>query len=185
MVSGAPENGAMRQEPDEAGIARPVKVIRRAAATCSGLLILYFVIPVDASDTTSALVVRVIVSLLAFGGLILAINMQLLRQIHEPDAPLSGLLAGVVAGLLFFALLDYAIAVHTDGEFVDLTTRIDALYFALATLATIGYGDVHAQGQFARSVVCVQMVFDVAILATAGSMLARQIGARVRRRSSR
>ena len=175
----------MRQEPGEVRIARPMKVVRRAAATCLGLLVLYFFVPVDVSDTTPAMMVRIIVSLLAFGGLILAINMQLLRQIHEPDAPLGGLLAGVVAGVLFFALLDYAIAVHTDGEFVDLATRIDALYFALATLATIGYGDVHAQGQFARSVVCVQMVFDVAVVATAGSMLARQIGARIRQRSGR
>ena len=49
----------------------------------------------------------------------------------------------------------------------------------------IGFGDVHAQGQLARGILCVQMVFDVAVLATAASVLARQIGARVRSRSGR
>lgn len=163
--------------------ANPLKVVRRAALTSLSLLVFYFVVPVDSSDSTTAFVIRVMVSVVAFTGLILAINYQLLRQIHQPDAPLGGLLAGVVAGVLFFALLDYIVAIHVDGQFDDLRTRLDALYFSLATLATIGYGDVHAEGQLARGIVCVQMVFDVAVLATAGSMLARQIGARIRNRS--
>lgn len=163
--------------------ANPLKLVRRAALTSLSLLVFYFVVPVDSSDSTTAFVIRVMVSVVAFTGLILAINYQLLRQIHQPDAPLGGLLAGVVAGVLFFALLDYIVAIHVDGQFDDLRTRLDALYFSLATLATIGYGDVHAEGQLARGIVCVQMVFDVAVLATAGSMLARQIGARIRNRS--
>jgi hypothetical protein len=165
--------------------ASPLKVVRRAALTCLILLLFYFVVPVDSSDSPTTIVIRAVISVVAFAGLILVINMQLLRQVHQPDAPLGGLLAGVVAGVLFFALLDYVVAIHVDGQFDELHTRLDALYFSLATLATIGYGDVHAQGQLARGIVCVQMVFDVAVLATAGSMLARQIGARIRSRSQR
>jgi voltage-gated potassium channel len=178
----------MRQEaenPDDIAPVRPMKVVRRSALSCLALLVFYFVVPVDNADGRTALIVRVLISVLAFGGLVLAINFQLLRQIDKPDAPLVGLLAAVVAGVLFFALLDYTTAIHTTNEFVELDTRVDALYFALATLATIGYGDVHASGQLARGIVCVQMVFDVAILATAGSMLARQIGSRVRSRRGR
>ncbi len=160
------------------------KVVRRAALTCLGLLVFYFVVPVDSSDSPAALVLRIVISVATFAGLLVVINQQVLRQIHEPESGLVGLLAAVVAGVLFFALLDYVVAIHMPGEVVDLATRLDALYFALATLATIGYGDVHAQGQLARAVVSVQMVFDVAILATAGSMLAKQIGSRVRNRPS-
>lgn len=163
----------------------PVKAARRAALTCLSMLVFYFVVPLDASDGTTALVIRIVISVVVFAGLLLEINRQLLRQVHDPEAPLVGLLAAVVAGVLFFALVDYAIAIHKPGEFVALSTRLDALYFALATMGTIGYGDVHAQGQIARAVVCVQMVFDVAILATAGSMLAQQIVDRVRSRSQR
>jgi hypothetical protein len=149
------------------------------------LLLFYFVVPVGSIESPATLVFQVLASVAVFAGIVLAINLQLLRQVHQPDAPLSGLLAGVVGGLLFFALLDYIVAIHAPGEFVDLNTRIDGLYFALATLATIGYGDVHAQGQLARGIVCVQMLFDVAVLTTAGSMLARQLGARVRSRSQK
>jgi voltage-gated potassium channel len=178
----------MRRAPKNADQPQPVKpskVIRRAALTCLSLLLFYFVVPVESIDSTSGLVVRVIVSVAAFGGIILAIKLQLLRQIDQPDAPLGGLLAGLVAGLLFFALLDYIVAIHAPDQFVDLHTRIDALYFALATLATIGYGDVHPDGQLARGIVCVQIVFDVAVVATAGSMLARQFAERLRGRTQR
>lgn len=165
--------------------AKPSKVIRRAAATCLGLLAFYFVVPVGKFETTLTFLLQVIASVVLFAGIVVAINLQLLRQVHEPDAPLGGLLASALGGLLFFALVDYMLAIHSTGEFVDLNTRIDALYFALSTLATIGFGDVHAQGQLARGIVCVQIVFDVAVLTTAGSMLARQISARVRGRTHR
>jgi voltage-gated potassium channel len=159
------------------------KVLRRTVLTCLGLFVLYFALPVDRHHSPTALVLRVSVSTLALAGLIVVINRQLVRHIDQPDAPLGALLAGLIGGLLFFALLDYIIAIHNTTEFVDLHTRIDALYFALATLLTVGFGDVHAEGQLARSVLCVQMVFNVAVLATAASMFGRQISERVRNRS--
>jgi hypothetical protein len=41
-----------------------------------------------------------------------------------------------------------------DTEQVSgLNTRTDALYFTLVTMATVGFGDIHAEGQFARAMV--------------------------------
>jgi voltage-gated potassium channel len=161
------------------------KTFRRAALTCLVLLVFYFVVPVSAASSRPAFIIRVIVSVVLFAALVLAINFLLVRQVHQPDAPIIGLLAAVVSGVLFFALLDYIVAIHKPDQFVELSTRLDALYFSLSTLATIGFGDVHAEGQFARGILCVQIVFDVAVLATGASVLARQIGARIRSRSGR
>jgi voltage-gated potassium channel len=165
------------------GPANARKVLLRTVLTCLGLFLLYFALPVDRHDSLTALILRVSVSAVALAGLVFVINRQLVRHIEQPNAPLGALLAGLIGGLLFFALLDYIIAVHNTTEFVDLHTRIDALYFALATLLTVGFGDVHAEGQLARGVLCVQMVFNVAVLATAASMFGRQITERVRNRS--
>jgi len=52
----------------------------------------------------------------------------------------------------------------------------------MATLTTVGYGDVHAAGQVARVVVTCQLVFNVVVIATGASVLARVFGARVRER---
>ena len=69
------------------------------------------------------------------------------------DRALVRLVVALVAGLLAFALADYVVAGSRPGQFVRPAHPVDALYFALTTLTTIGYGDVHAQGQIARVVV--------------------------------
>ncbi|NUT38262.1 MAG: two pore domain potassium channel family protein [Hamadaea sp.] len=142
------------------------------------MLVIYFAVPVRPRSGAWEVVFGGTLSLLAVIALVLAIKKQVLHQFDQPDAPLGGLAVGIVAGLLLFALIDYSVAVYSPGEFDDLNTRVDALYFALATLLTVGFGDVSAQGQFARGLLCVQMVFNVAVLATTASMLGRQVGRR-------
>jgi hypothetical protein len=93
------------------------------------------------------------------------------------DAP-AGILAA--CGIALFALADHGVALVLPGEFEGLETRTDALYFALTTLATVGYGDIHAQGQWARGLVIVQMVFNAAVIAGAARLLTSRLRARAR-----
>ena len=67
---------------------------------------------------------------------------------------------------------------------MGLETRLDGLYFALTTLATVGYGDVHAQGQFARAVVSFQLLFNVVVVTTAASVLVGELRTRAASRSA-
>jgi len=60
---------------------------------------------------------------------------------------------------------------RSTAQIVGLDTRLDALYFTMTTLLTIGFGDIHATGQAARALVLVQMVFNVVIIATAASTI--------------
>ncbi len=46
-------------------------------------------------------------------------------------------------------------------------------------LTTVGLGDVSAQGQVARTLVMVQMAFDLVFVAAAGSLLAGSIRERL------
>jgi len=159
-------------------------VLRRSGLTCLALIVVYFTVPIESGDTGSEalFVLRIGISAAALAGVIYALGRQVRRQFTKPDAPLGGLVVGVVAGLLLFALADYAIAVHGPGQFVGLSTRLDALYFALTTLLTVGFGDISAHGQFARGVLCLQMLFNVIVLATVASFIAREIPTRARSR---
>lgn len=148
------------------------------------LTAVYFVVPVGSDHDTWQLVWRAAATTAGLGLAIYLIVRQISRQLDDERTPLTGLLTALVAGVLFFSLADYLVAVGFPGEFVDLQTRVDALYFALSTLATVGFGDVHAQGQLARCLVIVQMLFNTVILATGLSVLSRQIAARVRERRS-
>ncbi len=86
-------------------------------------------------------------------------------------ARLRGLVVALCAGVLYFALAYSALARSDPQQFVDLTTRVDALYFSVAVLTTVGFGDVHAAGQMARAAVTVQMIFDVAFFGLAASAI--------------
>lgn len=85
------------------------------------------------------------------------------------------LLMLAVGGLVFFALADVALARAATGEFSGLETKTDGLYFALTTLATVGFGDVHADGQVARGLLIVQMVFNLVVLTRAARALSQHI----------
>jgi hypothetical protein len=65
-----------------------------------------------------------------------------------------------------FALTFYLLELASPGQFEDLHTRTDALYFTLTTMATVGYGDIHAKGQAARALVTAVIAFDVVVVAS-------------------
>ena len=68
----------------------------------------------------------------------------------------------IMAASLTFFLLNQA----RPEEFVGLQTKTDALYFTLTTMSTVGFGDVHAEGQVARALVCILIVFNVVVVAS-------------------
>jgi len=106
------------------------------------------------------------------------------------DAPLVAQLRWLLTAVwLTVALFSaaYLVLARTGGdEMIGLRTKIDALYFTIAVLTSVGFGDIHAVGQLARAVVIVQMVFDVLFVAAAIGALRRsgsRRGPRARRRS--
>lgn len=147
----------------------------RWTLACVALVVAYAVVPVGTDHALDMLVLRWALTVAMLVGLVLVIRRQAVRQLREPDAPLRVLLVSIVAGLLLFALIDYAIAVHLPGEFSGMDTRIDAFYFALSTLLTVGFGDITAEGQLARMVLCAQMVFNTTAIAGSASLAARKI----------
>ena len=163
---------------------RSALVLVGQPALMSALIVgFYYVIPVEPGVRGVQLALRVVGTVVV--GLL--ITWRIVRQVGhhltEPETtPVAGLLTALVGGVAFFALADYTTAILGPGQFVELETKTDALYFTMATLTTVGYGDVHAAGEIARAVVIVQLVFNVVVIATGASVLSRQIGNRARER---
>jgi hypothetical protein len=148
----------------------------RALGACGLLVAIFYLAPVEPGATGGQLAVRSAIAAVAAALLALLIWRMVARVIrNEPEVRLAGLLVALFCGLVLFAFVDFAIAVSSPGQFYDLETKTDALYFAVATLATVGYGDVHATGQLARAVVIGQMLFNLAVIATGGTVLVGRI----------
>ncbi|OXS35737.1 potassium channel family protein [Streptomyces sp. XY006] len=114
----------------------------------------------------------------------------LLRQVRdvvlEKPHTRSGLMITLLMCLavLVFSSGYYALA-QQPGQFTGLRTRVDALYFTVVTLATVGYGDITPKGQEARLVTAVQILYTFVFLTAAATALTRRLHTVVAERDRR
>jgi voltage-gated potassium channel len=106
--------------------------------------------------------------------LLVPVTVRRARAIAVSEQPVAD--AAVAITFLFTMLVlgfasTYVVLADRTHGMVGVETKIDAAYFALVTLSTVGYGDVHAAGQAARVVVSIQIVVDLAFIAVAVRLL--------------
>lgn len=158
-----------------AGSLRRAAVPAGAVLFVGSLVTVYFLLPLDGLGPH-----RPVLSWTVFVLVLAAVAALILRQIHEvltdrPDTR-PGLAIPVLMALsvLVFAGGYYVLSRH-PGEITGLSTRVDALYFTLVTLATIGYGDITPHGQSARVVTVLQILYTFVFLTAAGAALSRRV----------
>ena len=155
----------------------------RSALTVVALLALYAVIPVPGDQADLPL--TVILALAGLGGLTYAFVLLAhhARQAKDQTSVRLEALVAVLYTFIVFTSLVYLALASDEGQFTGLNTRVDALYFTMSTIATVGFGDVHATGQVARAVVTVQIFLDLIIVGlVARIILPSVVDARMRAR---
>ena len=157
----------------------------RTMVTVLVVIGVYFTIPMTSGELTgTALVIRALVLLAALPLLTWLVAVQVRRalsgqrRLGEQIAMLLTLVSVVVA---FFASMSFVLA----DQFNGLRTKVDALYFAVATLCTVGYGDITPVGQVARAVVIAQMVFNLVIVTSAVSIVVTAVSGRASQAAGR
>ncbi|MET0952655.1 MAG: potassium channel family protein [Aeromicrobium sp.] len=138
------------------------------------LVMVYFIVPTSA-DTRASVLGRVVVVVLLLTVTAWIVVRQLRLAVLDGDRRIDGLVLAVVVMTLSFAMVYYVLELRHHGEVVGLETRLDALYFTVSTILTVGYGDIHAEGQAARTLVLVQMVFDVVFVATTAAVVSSRV----------
>jgi len=156
--------------------------LARPSLTTVGLLVVYFVVPLDHVGDLSAAVA------IAAGLLVVvALGWWQLHRIMASEYPgaqaIEALTTVVAFYLMLFATVYFRMSVVSAGSFDEPLTRIDALYFCLTVFATVGFGDIAAVSQPARVVVSVQMIANliliaagIRVLSAAGQWRRRQRG---------
>lgn len=155
--------------------------IVRGVLMIIALVVLYFVLPSGSKIGVAGWGVTFGVGLVVLSAVILIVANRMLKR--GVAAKAMGMLCVLTVAVLFFARVDYLLALQ-PGEFAELHTKIDALYFTVSTLATVGFGDVHATGQAARAAVTVQMVFNLVFIGIGITLVSGLLKHRVRSRTS-
>jgi hypothetical protein len=141
----------------------------------------YYLVPVPGQMRESSWAILFGCGVAALAMLIALAIRRLLRA--GENVRIRALVLLLVLTVLFFSWADDSVA-RLPGQFDDLHTKTDALYFTISTIATVGFGDVHAAGQLARAAVTVQIVFNLVFLGAAVAMITGFVRERARRHRS-
>jgi voltage-gated potassium channel len=130
-----------------------------AVLLAGSMLLLYFVFPLDPDRAPVGVLMGMVLSLVAMVGM----SIVVVTEVRRPERRLTviQLVLALEAVIMSFSAAYYVVGTTRSDEFEGMATRLDALYFSMTTLSTVGYGDVHAVGQFARALVTVHIAFNL------------------------
>ena len=154
-----------------------LRALARLLLIAGGLLTLYLMLPLRGDRWwLSALVgLAAIAAIVPFT----ARRVAAVRSASAPTLVAAEALVLVFAMLVLGFSAVYLTIDRDAGQFIGLDTRVDALYFTVTTLSTVGFGDVSASGQAARIAVVVQIIVDFTLLAVAVKTLVAAARTRV------
>jgi voltage-gated potassium channel len=137
--------------------------LARALGTSLGVLVLYFVLPLDRGFSLGT-VLALGAGVLATGVLLAWQVRTILRARHPALRAVEAVALSLPLFLLMFAAA-YAVLSGTEpAAFTEPLSRIDSLYFVITVFATVGFGDITAVSELARVLVGVQMVGDLLLI---------------------
>lgn len=82
----------------------------------------------------------------------------------QPFADAAVAVTTIVTVLIFGFAGVFKVIADTPGQVAGLETKIDAVYFTVSSVATVGTGDIHAEGQLARVVATIQILVNLMVL---------------------
>jgi Ion channel len=132
--------------------------------------LVYWLLPIQ-DRVNAGWVLRLVGGLLLTGG-VLAWQV---RSISKSTRPILRAVRGIVVSIgifvIAFATTYLSISHGQSSSFNSELSKLDALYFTVTVVATVGFGDIVPRSNLARSVTTVQMLLDLVFIATAGRLL--------------
>jgi voltage-gated potassium channel len=127
----------------------------------------YFVVPLD-GRVGKVLAVGLVVATV---GSLVPLSFQQARLVLRSQHPLFDALRCLVSGFVLlvvsFSSAYYVLGTGYQHQINDLETKLDAVYFTVTIISTVGFGDISASGQTARGIVTLQMIVNFALLGVA------------------
>ncbi|MFF8595582.1 potassium channel family protein [Streptomyces sp. NPDC015220] len=155
--------------------------LTRTLLVTVGSVTAYYLLPLEGHGTVRASVVLacgLAAVAVLFGWEVLVITRSPYPRLRAVEA----LAATLPLFLLLFASAYFLLGQSAPGSFNERLTRTDALYFALTTFTTVGYGDITALSETGRVLTMFQMLGGLLLVGVAARVLTGAIEAGLRRR---
>ncbi len=139
----------------------------------AAVLLVFFAVPIGTDQSSVRLAVGLVLSVAG----VCVVGRIVFRETQNPVPELRGvhLLLALEVVVVVFSFIYYTLAVNSDQQMYGIKTRLDALYFTASTMTSVGYGDIHPVGQWARGLVTLNLAFNVVFVATLAILIDRRL----------
>jgi len=142
-----------------ARLVAPLRVL--AGATI--VVVLYFGLPFENVEDRSAWAVLAVM-VVGFAAVAVWQIRAILRAGNPRLRAVEALAVSIAVLLVSFATVHFVIGQSDAAAYSEAINRMDALYFSITVLSTVGFGDITPVSQPARIAVSIQMVINVLVL---------------------
>ena len=145
------------------------KMLTRSILVAILILVAYYTLPLDRPADIGLLIL--IGGLLALAGIL---TWQIREIVGSPFPRLRAfetLVVGIPLLLVVFASVYYLIDKAQVDSFTETMTKTDAMYFTVTVFSTVGFGDITAKSELARTLVTVQMLFNLAVFGLVAKLI--------------
>jgi hypothetical protein len=157
-----------------------IRAVMRPALTTTGLLLVYYLMPVG-DRNTGPTAVSLIIGLVLVAALLTWQVIRIRTAKYPRLRAIEALSLSAPLFLLVFASFYFATAHGNPAAFSEGLTRTDALYFTVTVFATVGFGDITAVTEGARVLVMIQMIGDLVLVGIVARVIVGAVRAGLRR----
>ena len=150
------------------------RALLRPTLSAAVLFVLYFTLPMDRGFSGLTLV-ALVAGLCVVAGLIVFQTRAIMRSPYPRLTAITALAFSVPLFVLSFATVYFLMEHSEPRAFTEPMTRLDALYFTVTVLSSVGFGDIAARSQLARVLTIVQMLGDLLLIVLAVRILANAV----------
>ena len=145
------------------------KMLTRSILVALLIVVAYYTLPLDRPADAGLIIL--IVGLLALAGIL---SWQIRMIVGSPFPRIRAaetLIVGIPLLLVVFASVYYLIGKAQVDSFSESMSKTDAMYFTVTVFSTVGFGDITAKSESARTLVTLQMLFNLVVFGLVAKLI--------------
>jgi hypothetical protein len=163
---------------------RRVKALLLLRAALVGVVVVvgYYMLPMNEPGIGAIVLV---VGLLVLAGVLAWQIREILNSPFPRVQAFQALLVGIPLLLCVFAAAYFVMGWAQPDSFTQPMNKVGAMYFTVSVLSTVGFGDITATTDLARSLVTVQMILNLVVLGLFIRLLTSAVTVGLQRQSAK